>query len=314
MNQYTVIEGLCRWLQENRWSKSLRVRCDHVTEARETLGLYLGPKMARKGRSNQIAQVDVLVCNEESRTVELIVEVDPNPNPKKLLGDICSVFMADNYTESKSSACYKIDDTLVVFVTLLREKASSQKAEQFVGIEQALNTRLDLSRVGVRKVRLCYGSSEDQALARCCNVITREFIHPRRRPQESDPAPQSFLTVSHMSAQPVTPIAQNKLSGSFGSPVNDDDLYVSELDARAILRECILGAQIPSNSRTARCMFEPTKDSHGGTNCWFGRTPLWNHELRVKNGMVLRSEFMDWVQRLVESGKNYQKAGRASWD
>lgn len=91
MNQQKVIEALFGWLQTNRWCNSLRVRWGHVTKARVTLGLYLGPKIPGHGHADQIAQVDILVTNEESRTVELAVEVDPNPNPKKLLGDVLPV-------------------------------------------------------------------------------------------------------------------------------------------------------------------------------------------------------------------------------
>lgn len=37
MNQLRTIESLYDWLQANRWSDSLTVKCDHVTDAREEL-------------------------------------------------------------------------------------------------------------------------------------------------------------------------------------------------------------------------------------------------------------------------------------
>lgn len=92
-----------------------------------------------------------------------------------------------------------------------------------------------------------------------------------------------------------------------------DELYISNTEAELLLREKMSEAGILLRSTTARCMFEPTKDSRGGNNCKLGRTPLWDNHLRVVKGKVLRSEFMDWVERLIESGQKLQKAGRASW-
>ncbi len=175
MDQYKVIETLYHWLRENRWSEVIRVRCDHVTQGRETLGLYLGPKLPGRGRTDQIAQVDILVSNEERRTVELIIEVEPNPNPKKVLGDILPVLIADNYTPSNSYSPYKIDRTLIVFVTSVKSQAGSQKMDQFDRIERALNTRLDLASLGVRSIHLCHGRNEDEVVARCQELILKEF-------------------------------------------------------------------------------------------------------------------------------------------
>lgn len=177
--QENVIEQLYRWLQNNPWSNSLRVRCDHVTEAKETLGLYLGPKIRGRGRTEQIAQVDILVSNEPSRKVELIVEVDPNPNPKKLLGDILAVSIADNYTPSNEYNSYKIDGTFVIFVTFLGQKVGSQKKEQFEQMEEAVNSRFELAKLGIRGVRLCHGATEQDAYASCVAIIEHEF-HPDR--------------------------------------------------------------------------------------------------------------------------------------
>jgi hypothetical protein len=88
--------------------------------------------------------------------------------------------------------------------------------------------------------------------------------------------------------------------------------YISCEEAEAYLRKEMEKAGIPLHSTTARCMFEPTKDSRGGNNCKLGRTPLWDNHLRMMNGRVHRPEFRDWVERLVESGNKFQKAGRAS--
>ncbi len=94
------------------------------------------------------------------------------------------------------------------------------------------------------------------------------------------------------------------------SPV---DLYISRDEAEAVLRKKMEEAEIPLNSITARCMFEPTEDSRGGNNCEFGRTPLWRNEICLYQGRALRSEFMEMVQRLIDSGHAHQKAARAAW-
>lgn len=177
MDQYRVIEMLYRWLGENRRSDAIRVKCDHVTEAKETLGLYIGPKLPGQGRRAQIAQVDLLVCNDDTRTVELIVEVDKDPNPKKALGDILSVLIADNYTPSNSYTPYRIDGTLVIYVTAFSGRAGSQKAAQYERIEQAVHSKLDLERLGVKSVRLCYGRTEEEAVRNCQEIIVSELFH-----------------------------------------------------------------------------------------------------------------------------------------
>jgi len=91
------------------------------------------------------------------------------------------------------------------------------------------------------------------------------------------------------------------------------NIYVTRELAEKVLRERLLSAGIPLDSKTARCMFEKTLDSHNVNRCKFGNTPLWGNEIRVRNGMALRSEFMEFVQRLCDSGQGHQRAGRASW-
>jgi hypothetical protein len=93
----------------------------------------------------------------------------------------------------------------------------------------------------------------------------------------------------------------------------ESGLYLSRDEAERVLRAQLEAAGIPLDSTTARCMFEPTKDSHRQNRCKFGVTPLWSNELRIVDDRVLRSEFMDWVQRLCDSGQAHQRAGRASW-
>jgi hypothetical protein len=89
--------------------------------------------------------------------------------------------------------------------------------------------------------------------------------------------------------------------------------YIDRNPAEVLLHDELVKAEIPLKSKTARCMFETTRNSAGGNRCKLGVTPLWGNEVRVVNGKVLRSEFMDWVRRLCDSGQAFQRAGRASW-
>jgi len=89
--------------------------------------------------------------------------------------------------------------------------------------------------------------------------------------------------------------------------------YIDRNTAEVLLHDELVKAQIPLKSKTARCMFETTRNSAGGNRCKLGVTPLWGNEVRVVKDKVLRSEFMDWVQRLCDSGQAFQRAGRASW-
>lgn len=96
-------------------------------------------------------------------------------------------------------------------------------------------------------------------------------------------------------------------------PNECEGLYVTRDEAQRTYHIALIKAGIPLSSITARCMFEPTKDGRGRHNCKFGPTPLWENRLRLVNGKVLKSEFNDWVDRLTDSGRKFQKAGRASW-
>lgn len=112
---------------------------------------------------------------------------------------------------------------------------------------------------------------------------------------------------NRLECRPVFASAQTKV------PLGSDDLYITETSARELLAAELMKAQIPLDSITARCMFQTTRNSSGTNRCKFGMTPLWTNELRVVAGRVLRSEFMDWVRRLCDSGLAFQRAGRASW-
>src|SRR6202021_2202578 len=138
----------------------------------ETLGLYIGEKRKSSGRSSQIVQVDILVCNEDKRTVELIIEVQPNPNPKGMVSQILPVLLADNYTPSSIYGnSYAIRDTLVIVVTETSGKVGSQKEEKLQTIRNAICSKFDLSHLGVRNIHICSGQNQHLAVAACKAAI-----------------------------------------------------------------------------------------------------------------------------------------------
>ncbi len=179
MNQLQVITNLVDWLQKEL-PDGLETRCDHVTPDKEELALYIGPKKRGKGRGSRIAQPDILVLNTTDQTVRLIVEVDPVPAPKKLLGNILAVLLADNYTPSNQHFPnqYKIQDCVVIFLTELEGQAGSQKARQFELIGKAISEKLDHANLGVKAIRLCFGK-DDAGIVAGCQAIIREYFSTR---------------------------------------------------------------------------------------------------------------------------------------
>lgn len=173
MDQYRVINELVDWMLANPWKPNRHVRCDHVTPDKETLGLYIGPKQKRKGWSAQIAQVDILVEDDEAKTVELLIEVQPDNRPKKILGDVLPALLADNYTPSGCDFKdeRKIRAAVFLFVTVAPDKKGSQKRSQLEQLERTIVERLEFTRLDVRTVKFCIGSTEEDAVQKCKEQI-----------------------------------------------------------------------------------------------------------------------------------------------
>ena len=91
--------------------------------------------------------------------------------------------------------------------------------------------------------------------------------------------------------------------------VLQQDRYLNRTEAETAWIKEMSKAGIPLSSITVRCMFAVTRDSKGRNRCKFGKTPLWDHEVHLLDGKVLKTEFEPWIQRLVESGQKHQKAG-----
>lgn len=97
------------------------------------------------------------------------------------------------------------------------------------------------------------------------------------------------------------------------TPSDIDELYLNRSSAQKLLVSTFVDAGIPLDSTTALCMFEATRNGSGQNRCKLGITPLWENELHVAEGRVLKSEFSEWLNRLCASGHAFQRAGRASW-
>ncbi len=208
MNQGRVIQEIYHWLKANLSSECYTVKCDHVTEAKEELALFIGSKTHGQGRGCRIAQVDILVCNELTKRVELIIEVDPNCVPKILMGNLMSVLLADNYSPSKSFSSYVIKDTLVIFLTLLDCRRGSQKASQFKLIERTMRHKLALAELGVKDVVLCHGVTEDEAIHALQKAIRDQFGEITKEMLNGLAAPVEIKQISPLlGAEEVSPEA-----------------------------------------------------------------------------------------------------------
>jgi len=179
MDQKRVIEELYHWLKNQIfWPNLAKIDCDHVTEDKKSLGLYLGPKLQKKGRTLQIAQVDIIV--HDDKNVRLIIEVDPNPNPKKILGVIFSALIADNYTPSKRTCeeSFKLDNAVILYVTVIEHKDGSQKPAQIEEINKAIEKFIKAANLKVRLAKVCVSSSPEAAIENTKFIINELFNQP----------------------------------------------------------------------------------------------------------------------------------------
>jgi hypothetical protein len=177
MKQEEAIEILLNWLLQNRWSDYLKIKCDHIASGEE-LPLFIGPKRRRKGQGCRVSETDILAFREDTRTVDLIVEVDllPNPTPKRVFSNLMPALIADNYTPSYLFTPYKLERTLVACVFVLDGPERSQKKVQFQHIEERIQSRFDLPAFGIRDIRLCHGQTVEEALASFQSLVRTYFL------------------------------------------------------------------------------------------------------------------------------------------
>jgi hypothetical protein len=163
MDQLAIIEYLRTWLQQ-RLGHRLTIKSDHVGAHREELALYRGPKLRGGGRRNRLSQVDLIGLNEHPKLVEIIVEVDPDSTPKKLLGDFTPIALADNHTPSNRLDGYKLENVAFFFLTILSDRSSSSKTMQYRLIEPAVRELFAIPSKKLKHFHLCYGQSAEEAI------------------------------------------------------------------------------------------------------------------------------------------------------
>src|SRR5712671_3426988 len=105
MNQCRMTKEIVDWMREHPWKSGNRVRYDGScgnpdTPDAEHCSLYIGEKLKSAGRTAQIAQVDILTESPTDMTVDLLIELEPKHDPKKIFGEVLPVLLADNYTPS----------------------------------------------------------------------------------------------------------------------------------------------------------------------------------------------------------------------
>ena len=137
---------------------------DHVGDHAQEPAIFIGQKRAGEGRSCRIKNPDIVVPDKNDKTTRLIVEVDPKAEPVVATGGLMLAMLGDNITPSNTFTGYSIKDTLFAFVTVLSAEEKSQKARQFKLIEEELPRKFKLSDLGISEVRLCFGTTQEQAM------------------------------------------------------------------------------------------------------------------------------------------------------
>jgi len=193
MNQYRMTKDLVDWMSQHPWKPNNKIRYDGsrrnpLTPAAETCGLYIGIKKRGQGRTSQIAQVDILVEDFTTKTVDLLIEVEPSNSPKKILGEVLPALLADSYTPSRCHGPLnqrQIKDAVFLFVTVVPNKEGSQKRLQLEQLEREIAKRLEFRELNVRTVRFCIGNSETDAVQKCKDQIQALLWNPPAEPTEA---------------------------------------------------------------------------------------------------------------------------------
>ena len=184
MDQCRMTKEIVDWIREHPWKSGNRVRYDGRckdpnTPDAEHCSLYVGEKPTRRGRTAQIAQVDILNEDPTAMTADLLIELEPKHNPKKILGEVLPVLLADNYTPSRlvgEAQQRQIKDAVFLFVTVVPDKQGSQKRSQLLRLEDTIIRKLDFHKLAVLTVKFCIGNSEADAVQQCENAIEELLI------------------------------------------------------------------------------------------------------------------------------------------
>jgi hypothetical protein len=184
MDQCRMTKDIVDWIRNNPWKPNNIVRYDGRrknpdTPDAEHCSLYLGVKESGKGWTEQIGQVDILIEESTAMTVDLLIELEPKHDPKKIFGEVLPILLADNYTPSRCNGAAgqrQIKNAVFIFVTVVPDKQRSQKRAQLRRVEQTIIEKLDFHKLAIRTVKFCVGNSEADAVQQCKNAIEELFL------------------------------------------------------------------------------------------------------------------------------------------
>lgn len=99
---------------------------------RHELHLYVDEGPTPTAR--EIADVDALVLDKESRKVKLLIEYEQDTNPKNLIGNFLAPFMADcyisNYSDDKNRYALDKETTCILLIVCLQRTRGESNREQ----------------------------------------------------------------------------------------------------------------------------------------------------------------------------------------
>jgi hypothetical protein len=189
IQQRTMIRRIKTLLLKQGWPSNLTVLWDHDHDPEsdrkaEEPALYTGEKNRGRGSNCRNGAVDVMVRDELARTVQLLVEVEPNMEPKKLWGDVgvaidsdrhvpSNVYCDDQNADEKKNS-YFLHETLLIVVTI----CGADRREQLQNITVRMRERFNVPNGRIEESILCTGESEEEALTAFSRVVDRiQFPH-----------------------------------------------------------------------------------------------------------------------------------------
>ena len=127
-------------------------------------------------RLTQCGTVDGV--NEVEKRVQFLIEVDPVSTPKKLLGNLAAVALADNYTPSNRFESYKIESASFFFLTVLSDNPASGKRKQYESLEAATLSLCSSLSNKLTNIRLCHGVDSQAMIVAFQAAIDAIYFSP----------------------------------------------------------------------------------------------------------------------------------------
>ena len=173
--QRRMIRAIKNHLLKQPWPSNITILWDHDHDPEserkaEEPSLYTGEKNWGRGRPVRNGAVDVMVRDELARTVQLLVEVEPDLDPKKLWGDVGVAMDSDRHVPSRmycddsnadeNKNSYMLQETLLLVVTI----CGAEKKEQLRNIAARICERFSVPNRRIEEVIVCTGENEEEAL------------------------------------------------------------------------------------------------------------------------------------------------------